>query len=86
MGDGVSLFLGGLFFLAWGLFIRLSRTQLLLDLDRMTGYYLYKQKLAETGDERLAVEAAGTFYHLFGMGFVVVGVLMSAVGALNIVF
>jgi len=83
--EGVSILLGGLFFLAAGLFLSLYPAASLLKWDRRTGYYLYKQKLAETGDENRAVEAARTFYRLFGTVFAAIGALVAVAGILVII-
>ncbi|RKX36854.1 MAG: hypothetical protein DRP64_18005 [Verrucomicrobia bacterium] len=52
-----------------GLAVFLSPPKSILSWDRKTGYWIYKKKLKSTNDEEEAIKAAGKFYKVFGVLF-----------------
>ncbi|NOT62848.1 MAG: hypothetical protein HOP19_21780 [Acidobacteria bacterium] len=68
--DPVVRFAGGVFLLV-GVLVRYLLTTTLLELDRRTGYHLYKN----APNEQVGIQRARKFYRLFGFLFAVIGAL-----------
>lgn len=54
-----------------GLLIIFIPTETMLRFDRQSGYWVYKKKLKSSGDKEKALKAAGIFYKIFGIVFMI---------------
>jgi hypothetical protein len=69
--------IGSIIFLIGGLALLLIPTRVLVsdDLSRNFGPILYKAVLELTGSEKKALFSAALFYKLFGLCFVIIGII-----------
>ncbi len=58
-------------FFFMGILLIILPIEFLLRFDKGTGYKLYQKTLEQSNDEQKALESAGKFYKLFGMGFII---------------
>lgn len=63
-------------FILFGLAIALTPARTLVKVDGRTGYWIYKKKLEDTGDEEQALRSAGLFYKIFGTIFFLIGLFL----------
>ena len=57
---------------AGGCFLALVPAKYLLKMDGRSGYYIYRQELKASGDEKKAIAKAAIFYRTFGVCMIVV--------------
>lgn len=61
-------------FFGIGILLIVLPIKFLLRYDKGSGYKIYTKTLEQTKDEKKAIESAGKFYKLFGMGFILLSI------------